>query len=235
VRAVADCWLVMPCGAPRLVRGNPHLVAWPGSYDGGMLFAAGGGNSCNPQAVAACLNAGDWTSPGLVSGKDSPRPSVRPGPYVVSGSGKCEGPCARMHRVNVSAARSSPAVGAGGPPRWRPTGCSLAPALSAVRTAGKNGFGSRPFEPGSGKFGVPFARMQSAYFTACVSADPELLGLREEPHAADTTAQTASAARRRPGGIRCSAVRSHRTVDNAASCSSFTFAVISLTQSLSMT
>src|SRR6516165_518397 len=103
-----------------------------------------------------------------------------------------------MHRVNASAARSSAAVGTAGPPKCRPTGCRLAHAFLAARNAGENGLGSAPFEPGSGKFGVPFARMQSAYFTACASGDPELLGLREEPHAADTTAQTASAARRRP-------------------------------------
>jgi hypothetical protein len=61
--------------------------------------------------------------------------------------------------------------------------------------------GSAPFVPGSGKVGRPCARMQSAYFSACVSADPELLGLGEEPHAASATAQAASAAVRRAGGI----------------------------------
>src|SRR6516165_9992187 len=103
-----------------------------------------------------------------------------------------------MLRANASAARNSAAVGAAGPPECMPTGCSRSQAFSAARNAGKVGLGSAPFELGSGTFGVPFARMQSAYFSACVSADPELLGLEEEPHAADTTAQTASAARRRP-------------------------------------
>jgi hypothetical protein len=35
--------------------------------------------------------------------------------------------------------------------------------------------------------------MQSAYFTPCVPADPELLGLEEEPHAASVIAQAATA------------------------------------------
>jgi hypothetical protein len=97
------------------------------------------------------------------------------------------------------------AVGAGGPPKCRPTGCSFAQAFLAARNAGNAGLGRAPFEPGSGKLGTPVARMQSAYFTACVPADPELLGVEEEPHAATATAHTASAARRRaPGAIvRC--------------------------------
>ena len=36
--------------------------------------------SCTPQALAACLNAGDCSSVVLMSGKYSPRASVRPGP-----------------------------------------------------------------------------------------------------------------------------------------------------------
>ena len=35
--------------------------------------------SCTPQALAACLNAGDASSVVLMSGKYSPRPSVKPG------------------------------------------------------------------------------------------------------------------------------------------------------------
>jgi hypothetical protein len=76
----------------------------------------------------------------------------------------------------------------------------------AARNAGENGLGSAPFELGSGRFGVPFARMQWAYFSACVSADPELLGLEEDPHAASAMAHTAIGARRRPVGVRRSAV-----------------------------
>ncbi len=100
-----------------------------------------------------------------------------------------------MHRANVSAARSSAADGSGGPCKCRPAGCSFAQAFLAAWNAGKAGLGSAPFEPGSGKFGVPFARMQLAYVRACVPPDPVLLGLEEDPHAAIATALTASAAK----------------------------------------
>jgi hypothetical protein len=177
-------------------------------YDGPVLVAGGGAKdgSCTPQALAACLNAGDWTSVPLpMAGKYSPgaNVSVATSDTVVSGSGKRMNPCVRMHRANASAARNSAAVGSGGPCKCRPTGCSCAQAFWAARKAGKAGSGSAPFEPGSGKFGTPFARMQSAYFTACVSADPAPLGLEEEPHAASAMAQTASAAERHAGGLTC--------------------------------
>jgi hypothetical protein len=188
------------------------LLLGRGGYDGGVLFAGRGGKegSCTPQALAVCLNAGDWTSVPLpMAGKYSPGPSVRvaTSDTVVSGSGNCENPCTRRHRANVSAARSSAADGSGGPCRCRPTGCSFAQAFSAARKAGVAGLGSAPLDPGSGNFGTPFARMQLAYFTACVPADPELLGLEEEPHAASATAPMASTTRRRAAGLTCSMVR----------------------------
>ena len=55
--------------------GRAPRVAWPGWLRGGrVLFAGGGGKegSCTPQALAACLNAGEWTSVGPGSGKYSP-------------------------------------------------------------------------------------------------------------------------------------------------------------------
>jgi hypothetical protein len=104
-----------------------------------------------------------------------------------------------MHRANVSAACSSAADGSGGPCKFKPAGCSFAQAFLAAWNAGEAGLGSAPFEPGSGKLGSPFARMQSAYSSACVSPDPELVGLEAEPHAASAMAQMASAARSRAG------------------------------------
>jgi hypothetical protein len=76
--------------------------------------------------------------------------------------------------------------------------------------------------------------MQSAYFTVCVSEDPGLFGLEEESHAPAAIAQTASAAIEARAASRAPLCESHRTVDNFASCNSFTFAIVSLTQSLSM-
>jgi hypothetical protein len=181
-------------------------------YDGPVLVAGGGGKdgSCTPHALAACLNAGDWTSVPLpMAGKYSPgaNVSVATSDTVVSGSGKRMNPCVRMHRANASAVRNSAAVGSGGPCKCRPAGCSCAQAFWAARNAGKAGSGSAAFEPGSGKLGTPFARMQSAYFTACVSADAAPLRLEEEPHAATAIAQTASTTRRHAGGLTPSTVR----------------------------
>jgi hypothetical protein len=78
-----------------------------------------------------------------------------------------------------------------------PAGCSLAQALCADRNAGRNGLGSAPLDPGSGKLRTPFARMQSAYLRACVPAVSERGGTEDEPQAATEMAQTASAGIRR--------------------------------------
>ena len=126
---------------------------------------------------------------------------------VVSGSGKCENLCARTHRANASARRNSEADGTGGPCKFRAGGFSFAQAFWAAWNAGKAGLGSLPLEPGSGKLGTPLARMQPAYFTACVSTGPELLGLEVEPHAASPMAETANAASRRTARMTRSIMR----------------------------
>jgi hypothetical protein len=88
-------------------------------YRESVLFADGRRKegSCSPQALAACLNAGDRTSAGLLRDEYSPGLGFRltTSDPVGSGSGNCENPCARVHRVNASAARNSAADGAAGP------------------------------------------------------------------------------------------------------------------------
>jgi hypothetical protein len=48
------------------------LAAWRDGYGGGPA------GSYSPQALAARLNVGDWSSVGLLGGKNSPRPAHRP-------------------------------------------------------------------------------------------------------------------------------------------------------------
>jgi hypothetical protein len=77
-----------------------------------------------------------------------------------------------MQWENASAARTWAAVGAGGPKRT--LGCTfVAQAVAAARNTGEAWLipdkgPLAPFELGSGKFDTPFARMQSAYLSACV-------------------------------------------------------------------
>jgi hypothetical protein len=135
-----------------------------------------------------------------------PKPVPGAGAVVV-GSGNVDKPCLRMHSASLSISSlrlSDPTLG--GPP----PGSSFEHAFWADWNAGDWGLIPEleliwipPPEPGSGKFGTPCERMQSANLIPADSPlepDP-LFGLPEDPHALSATAQlTAASATARVGG-----------------------------------
>src|ERR1039458_4934613 len=141
----------------------------------------GGGRS--PHAAAACLNAGDWRLTPGVAGMNIP-------PVLGNvGSGQFGTPCLRMHCAWAS-----------GDPLGRPPGCSLLHVCSADTNAGACSLIPEPGpptgEPGSGKFGTPCERMQSANSSASVSPLPvpaALLAPPADPHAATASMQLTAA------------------------------------------
>src|ERR1019366_3580109 len=150
----------------------------------------GGGRS--PHAAAACLNAGDWRLTPGVAGMNIP-------PVLGNvGSGQFGTPCLRMPRAWASGAMRC--ASGSGDPLGRPPGCSLLHVCSADTNAGACSLIPEPGpptgEPGSGKFGTPCERMQSANSSASVSPLPvpaALLGLPEDPQAATASTQLTAA------------------------------------------
>lgn len=91
-------------------------------------------------------------------------PAARP-PGAKNGSGRFGTPCLRMHCALATIPASCALDSAGQGPLA--LGCRLAHACWADRKAGACGSMAKgrlmlPFAPGSGKFGAPCERMQSA-------------------------------------------------------------------------
>lgn len=131
--------------------------------------------------------------------KARPRPAPGDGGVAV-GSGKVDRPCLRMHWASASIAslRLSDTGPLGGPA----PGISFAHAVCADRNAGDCGLDPDPGpiwiplpEPGSGKFGTPWARMQLANLIGeGTSFDPDPLpDMPEEPHPVSGSAQPMAA------------------------------------------
>jgi hypothetical protein len=137
------------------------------------------------------LTVGDWgLSPGLAA-------IIIPPLLGKVGSGQFGTPCLRMHCARASAATRW--ASGSGDPLGRLPGCSLLHVCSADWNPGDRSLIPElglMGEPGSGKVGTPYVRMQSANLSASVSPLPvpaALLGLPEDPQAAIATAQLTAA------------------------------------------
>lgn len=114
----------------------------------------------------------------------------------LTGSGKPETPCARMHVASRSTCAFCSADASGG--LVAPGGSSERQARCAALKAGAPGLNPAPVgnenppPTGSGKFGTPCARMQLANLTAMAKSRAlvaDLLDEDEPPHAATIAAQ----------------------------------------------
>ena len=151
------------------------------------------------------MNAGDCIIARGTAMKDPFPPNAMPKPApgdggVAVGSGNVVRPCARMHCASLSIA--SLRVSDAGPLPGPPPGISFEHAFWADWNAGDWGFIPEPGvilmappEPaGSGKFGTPCERMQSANLIPALPPleRDALLGLPDEPQAATADKQAAA-------------------------------------------
>ena len=149
-------------------------------------------------------NAGDDSSSCDTAMNEPGAPNAIPPPLpgrgaVAVGSGNDGNPCRRMHRDSASILSLDASV----------AGCRNGPdpgpphRFCAARNAGDRGSIPEPAliwmpppAPGSGKFGMPCERMQSANRTAPGTPAPDPDELVEEPHAASKSAIPARAKQR---------------------------------------
>lgn len=182
--------------------------------------------------AAAVSNAGDCISDWGTAMNDPCPPNARPNPLpgvggVVVGSGKLGTPCVRMQRArrSIASLRVSDTGPWSGPPfgisfihvfwaDWNAGDWGLIPELAPIWTP--------PDEPGSGKFGTPCERMQSANLMPEASAlENPGREFADDPHAASASAHPAATraiakCRLRVGvGSRIPAARFYLTPDNS--------------------